>query len=101
MKDPIYDEATNSASLALAGDLNMETAERLKVVFKEIMEKGVITINLDFRDVEIIKSVCIGLLVSVYKSVSAKGGSIRIVNTSPNVRKIFEITRLAGLLNVS
>ena len=99
--EPVYDPATNSASLKLAGDLNMEVAERLKVLFKEITEKQVFQIILDFQDVKIIKSVCIGLLVSVHKTVSAKGGSVRILNTSPNVRKIFEITRLVDLLNVS
>jgi anti-anti-sigma factor len=99
--ETIYDQAAGSARLKLGGDLNMEVAERLKLVFKEITEKGVFTIVLDFQDVKIIKSVCIGLLVSVHKTVSAKGGAIRILNTTPNVRKIFEITRLVELLNVS
>ena len=99
--EPTYDPATSSARLKLGGDLNMEVAERLKVVFRGITEKGVFNIVLDFQEVKIIKSVCIGLLVSVHKTVSAKGGAIRILNTTPNVRKIFEITRLVDLLNVS
>lgn len=99
--DPQYDENEQQATIALSGDLNMEVAEKLKGVFREITDKGVYTIVLDFRDVKIIKSVCIGLLVSLHKTVAAKGGSVRIINTSPNVKKIFDITRLVDLLNVS
>jgi anti-sigma B factor antagonist len=99
--EPSYDASARTATLKLVGDLNMETAERLKTVFKEITDKGYFSVVLDFQDVKIIKSVCIGLLVSVHKTVAANGGSVRVVKTSPNVRKIFEITRLIDVLNVS
>ena len=99
--EPIYDAEGKEAKLVLSGDLNMEVAEKLKTIFKEITEKEIFRIVLDFQDVKIIKSVCIGLLVSVHKTVSGKGGSVSIINTSPSVKKIFDITRLVGILNVS
>ena len=99
--EPSYNEEGTEATIALFGDLNMEVAEELKIAFGEITGKGVYSIALDFTGVKIIKSVCIGLLVAMHKQVSAKGGSIRIVNTTPNVKKIFEITKLVSILNVT
>lgn len=99
--EPTFNEETKEATLALAGDLNLEVAENLKPIFQDITEKGYFNVILDFADVTIVKSVCISLLVSVYRTVTAKEGTIKIINTTPNVKKIFEITKLVQILNVS
>ncbi|HLP16106.1 MAG TPA: STAS domain-containing protein [Bacteroidota bacterium] len=79
---------------APAGDLDVAVAPQLRELLKGIIEKGATKILVDMRLVTFIDSSCLGVLVNAHKLATANGGAIKFAETSEQVRKIFELTRV-------
>jgi anti-sigma B factor antagonist len=55
----------------------------------------------DFYNVEMMSSACIGMLVALQKKIREKNGQLRLANISPKLMKIFTITKLDQVLRIS
>jgi anti-sigma B factor antagonist len=55
---------------------------------------------LDFRNVRFLSSTTLGVLVSLYKRLQAKGGRLVVANLNPEVYEVFQITRLERVFEV-
>jgi len=56
---------------------------------------------LNFANVRFMTSAMLGLLVRVHKRVGERGGQLELRNLDQNLYKLFEITRLTKIFNIS
>ena len=56
---------------------------------------------LNFANVKFMTSAMLGLLVRIHKRVSERGGQLELRNLDPNLHKLFEITQLTKIFNIS
>ena len=73
--------------------------------FQELIEPIIkqtnrIKLILDFRDVQLMPSTVLGVLVRINKNINECEGQLRLCNLSPKVYEIFEITRLTKAFEI-
>jgi anti-sigma B factor antagonist len=75
-----------------------ELQESFKSVIERNQDKKLV---LNFVNVEFMTSALLGLLVRVHKRVCESGGRLQLSNLDPNIRKVFEITQLTKVFDIS
>lgn len=87
--------------VTLAGDLNMFSAPEFRVNLVKKLDSGVKRFLLDLSDLSFVDSSGIGVLVS-FVSLARKTEETKIVlcGLNPQIRSIFEVTRLLSVFNV-
>jgi anti-sigma B factor antagonist len=80
--------------IELAGELDAYTCSRMRDTMIEVIDGGTSTLIVSMLKVEYIDSSGLGTLVGGLKRASESNGRIGIVCTSPQIRKVFEITGL-------
>ena len=56
---------------------------------------------LDFCNVEFMTSAFLGLLVKVHKRIRERGGNLKLRHIDPSIYKVFEITQLTKVFDMS
>ena len=56
---------------------------------------------LDFCNVKFMSSAFLGLLVKIHKRVRERGGYLKLRHIDPNIYKVFEITQLTKVFDIS
>lgn len=82
--------------------LDDEQIRQLQESFEPVIERnddGKMVLN--FANVDFMSSVVLGLLVRIHKRISERGGQLRLVNLDPSLRKVFEITQLTKIFDIS
>ena len=82
--------------------LDEEKISRLRESLEPVIEKnqeGQLLLN--FVNVRFMTSAMLGLLVRVHKKVSERGGKLKLCNVTPGIRKVFEITKLTKVFDIS
>ena len=85
--------------LVLKGRLDMASSVSAEQFFLKYAESGKHVV-LDFSGVSFIASAGIRALLTLYRSVDAKGGDVTIENPQPQVREVLEETDFAELFNL-
>ncbi|MBI2842442.1 MAG: STAS domain-containing protein [Armatimonadetes bacterium] len=80
--------------IGLSGEVDAYTCSRFRDTMIDVIEEGNANIVVSMKDVEYIDSSGLGTLVGGLKRASEKGGKIAVVCSSPQIRKVFEITGL-------
>jgi anti-sigma B factor antagonist len=79
-----------------------EQVRRLREFFGPIIEKNQDKeLILNFVNVKFMTSALLGLLVRIHKKVCELGGRLRLSNLDSNLRKVFEITQLTRIFEIS
>jgi anti-sigma B factor antagonist len=92
-------ETTNGyALIALRGELDIYTAPRFEEVLLESIDAGTRRLIVDLTEVSFIDSTALGVVVGAVKQLRMVDGSLEIICTSPDIRRIFEITGLDRIL---
>jgi anti-sigma B factor antagonist len=79
-----------------------EQVRMLQESFGPIIEKNQDKeLILNFVNVKFMTSALLGLLVRVHKKVRELGGRLRLSNMDSNLRKVFEITQLTRVFEIS
>ena len=87
--------------VTLVGDLNMFSAPEFRVNLVKQLESGVKRFLLDLSDLAFVDSSGIGVLVSfVSMARKTEGAKIVLCGLNPQIRSIFEVTRLLSVFNV-
>lgn len=73
-------------------ELDPATAPELEALIRPIDPSTEVV--LDFADVDFCDSSGLRVLVEAYQRFNEAGGSIRVVNARPHVRRVFEVTAL-------
>jgi anti-anti-sigma factor len=85
--------------VAFSGELDVANAPAMRECLGDVILQNRLGFNLEVNlsEVQFIDSVCIGLLVSSGNRLKESGGSMAILNPSPQVRRLMEITGLVQL----
>ena len=75
-----------------------ELREALEAVIEKNEDKKLI---LNFVNVKFMTSAVLGLLVRVHKKVIELGGKLQLSNLDSNLRRVFEITQLTKVFDIS
>jgi anti-anti-sigma factor len=79
-----------------------EQIREIQESFKEVLEKNEgKKLILNFVNVKFMTSAFLGLLVRVHKKLCEHGGRLRLSNLDLNLRKIFEITQLTKVFEIT
>lgn len=79
---------------------SVEEASQFRDAVREHINHGRSSFLLDFGGCRFIDSTGLGVIVSSYKKCVENGGTIRLMSLNPNVRKIFELTRLTSVFEI-
>lgn len=88
----------NHAILALEGRLDTVTAPELEKVITGLPSE-IETLVLNFAALEYISSAGLRVLLSAQKCMAQKGG-MRVVNVSPAITEIFDVTGFSSILTI-
>ena len=75
-----------------------ELRDLLEPVIEKNQDKKMI---LNFVNVKFMTSAALGLLVRIHKRVSELGGQLQLCNMDPSIYKVFEITQLTKIFDIS
>lgn len=81
---------------------NEEQIRELKESLEPIIEKNKNNqMVMNFANVRFMTSAMLGLLIRVHKRVTEHGGQLRLCNLEPSLQKVFEITQLTKVFDIS
>lgn len=86
--------------LAVAGEVDVATAPRLRERLVTLVNDGRTRIVVDLERVDFIDSTGLGVLVGALKRVRTNDGDLALVCTGPRVLKVFEITGLTKVFAI-
>jgi len=72
----------------------------LREMVRELMDKGSKKILLNLGEVEYVDSSGVGELVHTYTTVRNQGGEFKLVNLSPRVNDLLQMTRLCAVFDI-
>jgi anti-anti-sigma factor len=82
------------------GRIMGEQTERLKAEMKRLLDAGAAEIVLDLADARSIDSMAIGVLVATSNTLKARGGSLRVIDPSQEIRTVLRFFRLEKSLTI-
>jgi anti-anti-sigma factor len=91
VKEEVGDIVVEKVNLTRA---TLKEAEDFKKTLGSDIESGKKRIVVDLADCEFIDSTFLGALVISLKKITALGGDLKLVGFQPNVRSMFELTRM-------
>jgi anti-sigma B factor antagonist len=81
---------------------NEEQIRELQESLEPIIEKNKDNqMVMNFANVRFMTSAMLGLLIRVHKRITEHGGQLRLCNLEPSLRKVFEITQLTKIFDIS
>jgi anti-sigma B factor antagonist len=75
-----------------------EIEEEVMSVVEEAKRENMM---LDFSNVQFMTSAFLGLLVKIHKRIREKGGYLKLRHINPTIYKVFEITQLTKVFDIS
>lgn len=108
VKHPDYSEfgvavtaAENGATVRISGDLDCYTAPQLRCVLLALVDDGARHLTLDLGDTQFVDSTGLSVLVGGLRRVREHGGSMVVRSPTDATRKLFEITGLKSVFDIS
>jgi anti-sigma B factor antagonist len=86
--------------LACQGRMDAQVSGLLKEHIQEILDQGATKLVLDLKELDFLDSSGLGALVSCLRRVKEKKGEIKLAGLRPEVRSIFDITRVSRLFDI-
>ena len=94
-------EAKGDSSIVdLAGEIDVYTSPKLKDAISGLIDRGVYNLVINLEKVRYIDSTGLGVLIGGLKRVREHGGSVNLVCTNPQIKKIFDITGLVMIFGI-
>ncbi len=82
------------------GRLDMAEAPGARQAIREMIDQGAEKLILDLGSVDFMDSSGLSVLVSTLRAAEAKGGEVLLLNLTPNVRALIELTRLQHIFEI-
>ena len=86
--------------LTLQGRLDAQVSGIVKERVHQLLDEGATSLVLDLGGVDFLDSSGLGVLVSSLRKVKEKKGEIKLAGLRPEVRSIFDITRVTRLFSI-
>jgi anti-sigma B factor antagonist len=84
----------------LSGEIDVYTSPKVKDAVGELIDRGVYYLVINLEKVRYIDSTGLGVLIGGLKRVREHGGSVNLVCTNPQIKKIFDITGLVKIFGI-
>ena len=94
----LVDRGTDG-ELLMSGDLDTRTSRDADALFTQMADRFT-NITLNMKDLEYVSSAGLRAIRNLYIKINQNGGKLTITNVNDNVMEVFEMTGLAGLLNI-
>lgn len=89
----------DEGELLISGDLDTRTAKDADALFLQIADRFK-NVTLNMKNLEYVSSAGLRVIRNLYIKVNQNGGKLSLTNVNENVMEVFEMTGLAGLLNI-
>ena len=104
-KSRIFVEHTPDVTIVTLHDERILHEEQIREIEKSVMviveQARRLNMALDFCNVKFLSSAFLGLLVKIHKKTCERKGHLRLCNVDPSIYKVFEITRLDKVFDIS
>ena len=84
----------------LSGEIDVYTSPKVKDAIGSLIDRGVYHLVINLEKVRYIDSTGLGVLIGGLKRVREHGGSVNLVCTNPQIKKIFDITGLVKIFGI-
>ena len=89
-----FETIENALRVTGLTELNSAGAATFRDEIRGALQTNHQRIDLDFSQTRFVDSSGLGALIAVHKTLCGQGGSLRILNPTPQVRQILELTRM-------
>ena len=89
----------DEGELIMSGDLDTRTSRDADALFDQMADRFT-NITLNMKELEYVSSAGLRAIRNLYIKLNQKDGKLAITNVNENVMEVFEMTGLAGLLNI-
>lgn len=90
----------NHKQIEVSGEIDVQTAPVLRDQLFELAAPES-KLEIDLENVSYMDSTGLGVFVGLYKELRAKGGSLKLYNLSDRLVRLFEITGLKNIIDIS
>jgi len=94
------DEKDGVSVCYVDGEINLNTAPQMKKEFEKVVAAKSKKVIINFDKVSYIDSSGLATVVEIFKKLRAYGGTLKLVNLSPKIKNLFEITKLEKLFDI-
>lgn len=84
----------------LVGEIDVYTSPTVKEAITELIDDGHYHLIINLEGVRYIDSTGLGVLIGALKRVREHAGSVNLICTNPQVKKIFDITGLVKIFGI-
>ena len=86
--------------VVLRGEIGTETVNQFKDKIDQIVADGKNKLVMDFQEVNYLNSMGLGVVAATLKKVKKNKGDLKLINLSPAVQELFELTRLTKVFEI-
>jgi len=86
--------------IILRGEIGTETVNQFKDKIDQIVNDGKNKLIMDFQEVNYLNSMGLGVVAATLKKVKKNKGDLKLINLSPAVQELFELTRLTKVFEI-
>ena len=98
----LYKEDNDSLVISLCGELDHHFASEIKSkIDKKLKSGSVKSVVLDMKGVDFIDSSAIGFIIGRYKVARQNNSSLKIINASPKIKRILDMSGIGKIIKIS
>ncbi|MEH7123296.1 anti-sigma factor antagonist [Bacillus sp. JJ1532] len=94
-------EQGNQMNVIVQGEIDAFTAPKLRERLFPLSEKEGIEMIINLSNVSYLDSTGLGVFVGVFKNIRSNQGKLRIVGLSQRLLRLFKMTGLANIIDIS
>ena len=93
-------DINSSVEVQVKGEIDAYTAPKLRETLFPLSEQANVSMVVDLTEVSYMDSTGLGVFVGLFKSVRAHNGEFRLIGLSERLRRLFDITGLADIIDI-
>ena len=100
IKVHVHESDDDAYVVELGGEIDVYTSPKVKDAITELIDQGHYNLVINLEKVRYIDSTGLGVLIGGLKRVREHGGTVNLVCTNPQIKKIFDITGLVKIFGI-
>ncbi|WP_409303962.1 anti-sigma factor antagonist [Peribacillus sp. SCS-155] len=93
-------DINSTVEVQVKGEIDAYTAPKLRESLFPLSEQEGVSMVVDLSEVNYMDSTGLGVFVGLFKSVRAHDGQFKLVGLSERLRRLFDITGLADIIDI-
>ena len=94
------DLSSDNPVVVVSGDVDLHSAPELRERLASLVEGDALDVTVDLSDTTFVDSMGLGVLLAAKKQLATAGGELGLVVSSPEIRRVFEITMLDRVFTI-